>query len=100
MKVYVVTINEVSGFEQFDHDPYVFAKKEDARALLSEARDEAIEEYMEDGDEDCPCAIDKDTEDYFALYDQDNGWSHTHYEVSVCECEIRCLGTDSRMLNQ
>lgn len=90
MKVYVLTINEVSEFEQFDHDPEAFAKKEDARKMLAKARADAIGDYLEeDDDEDCSCAIDKDTDDYFALYSQTEGWSHTHYEASVTECEVQ-----------
>ena len=37
-RVYVLTINEVSEFEQFDHDPVVYESREKARALLAKAR--------------------------------------------------------------
>ena len=86
-KVFVLTINEVSEFEQFDHDPVVYESREEARALLAEAKEEAISDYI---DEDNPvCVIDKDTPDYFSLYNEEEGWSHTHYEVSITECVIQ-----------
>ena len=85
MKVYVVTINEVSEFEQFDHEPTVFKDKKDAIAFLKRARKDAIAEYIE---EDNGFSIDKDTDCYFALFNSAEGWSHTHYEVSVDECEV------------
>lgn len=86
-KVYVVTINEVSEFEQFDHDPIVYDNREAARALLKKAKEDAIADYCDE--EDNGMAIDADLEDYFALYSCDEGWSHTHYEVQVTECEIQ-----------
>ena len=88
-KVFVVVINEVSEFEQFDHDPEVYEEREKARELLAKARQDAINEYLDEEDEDSFCTIDKDTPDYFALYDSEQGWSHTHYEVSITECEIQ-----------
>ena len=86
MQVYVVTINEVSDFEQFDHEPYVFLNLDDARKFLSGAKEEAISDYMEDSDEDMK--IDKNKPDYFCLYSEAGGWSHTHYEVEITKCEV------------
>ena len=86
-KVFVLTINEVSEFEQFDHDPVVYESREEARALLAEAKEEAISDYI---DEDDPvCVISNDKPDYFSLYNEEEGWSHTHYEVSITECVIQ-----------
>lgn len=86
MKVYVLTINEVSEFEQFDHDPLVYDNIEDARLVLSSARENALEEYFDEDEGDV--AIDKDREDYFALFNREEGWSHTHYEAQITECEV------------
>ena len=85
--VFVLTINEVSEFEQFDHDPVVYESREKARALLVKAKMDAIEDYIDE--EDPAYVIDKDTPDYFSLYNEQEGWSHTHYEVSVTECVIQ-----------
>ncbi len=86
-KVYVLTINEVSEFEQFDHDPVVYEDREEARALLAKAKEEAIKDYVDD--EDFPCTINNDKPDYFSLYSEDEGWSNTHYEVTITECTIQ-----------
>ncbi len=91
-KVYVVTINEVSDFEQFDHTPVVFSKREDAEKYLAQAKKEAIEDYEPDdkgeSEEECGMCISADQPDYFALY-EGNSWSETHYEVTIDECEIQ-----------
>lgn len=85
--VYVLTINEVSEFEQFDHEPVVYEKREKARALLAKARGDAIEDYIDE--EEPAYVINNDTPDYFSLYNEQEGWSHTHYEVSITECIIQ-----------
>jgi len=84
-EVFVVTINEVSKQEEFEHDPQVFENIEDARDLLKKAKESAIKEYI---DEDAGISIVSDNPDYFALC-ADEGWSLTHYEVTVTACKIQ-----------
>lgn len=86
-KVFILTINEVSEFEQFDHDPVAYESREEARALLKSARTSAIREYIDE--ENLDISIVKDTPDYFSLCNQNEGWGYTHYEVSITECVIQ-----------
>ena len=89
-KVWVVTRNEVSDFEEFEYEPKVFCDRESARKYLAELRKNGIEEYIGEGkDKDDSYAICADSKDRFQLYDKEQGWSHTHYEISIFEC-----GTD------
>ena len=85
-KVFVVSINEVSDFEQFDHEPEVFEKLVDAQEYFNSAKEDAKKDYI-DGD-DGDMVVDKESDTYFCLYNQEEGWSHTHYEVQIDEKEI------------
>lgn len=85
-KIFILTINEVSEFEQFDHDPVPYENREEARAHLKSAKESAIREYIDE--EDPGICIVQDTPDYFSLCSQNEGWGYTHYEVTITECTI------------
>lgn len=87
-KIYVVTINEVSEFEQFDHKPETFEDINDAKEYLKDAKESAKREYLSD-EEETGNRIDTENDTYFALYNYYEGWSHTHYEVELTECTIQ-----------
>ena len=81
MKVYVLTINEVYDYEEFNHNPRVFMKREDAIAELNDIKEEAKEEFAEDFDQF------DDGENGFEMY-ADGRYSEGHYSVYVHEVEV------------
>lgn len=80
-KVYIITIDEVYDFENFLHDPMVFADEQKAREEFERIKANAKEEYKDKYEE----VEEGDT--YFEMY-AEGYFSEGHYAVHLYEKEI------------
>ena len=80
-KVYIITIDEVYDFENFPHEPLVFANEEKAKAEFESIKESAKTEYgnkfneVEEGDT------------YFEMY-AEGYFSEGHCAVHLYEEEV------------
>ena len=81
MKLFIITINEVCDFVNYDHAPVVCFTLKDAKKELSGIFKEAKKEYK--GEE---VTIEKG-EKSFSVY-ADHSWSESHYEAVINEVEV------------
>lgn len=80
-KVYIITIDEVYDFENFHHEPMVFADEKKAREEMARIINEAKEEYKNKFNEV------EEGETYFEMY-AEGYFSEGHYAVHLYEKEI------------
>jgi hypothetical protein len=80
-KVYIITIDEVYDFENFPHEPMVFADEKKAREEMARIIDEAKEEYKDKFNEV------EEGETYFEMY-AEGYFSEGHYAVHLYGKEV------------
>ena len=81
MKLYIITINEVCDFVNYDHAPVVCFTLKDAKKELAGIFKEAKAEYK--GEE---ITIERGKKS-FSVY-ADHSWSESHYEAVINEVDV------------
>lgn len=84
--VYVVTINEVNGFDDYLHSPKVFSKREDAVLYLKNSYEETCDEYGIGLEED-DTFVSEFSETCASIY-EDGRYSENHWSITLDEVEI------------
>lgn len=84
MKVYVIIMDEVYGFENYVHTPEAYLNKETALKALDDWKDDLKADYadeLEDG------WVYEDGEMYCEVY-EDGNYSENHYTIYLKEVEV------------
>ena len=81
MKIYVIVTDEVYDFENFDHKPIAFTKRELAEKEMDAIREGVKEEFENDFDTFV------DGKDGFEMYN-DGCYSEGHYSATIYEIDL------------
>ena len=82
MKIYVIITDEVYEFENFEHAPIAFYKREDADAELNSIKEQVKEEFKNEFE-----TFDE-TKNGFEMY-ADGYYSQGHYTAYIYEVEVK-----------
>ena len=89
MKLYIITINEVCDFVNYDHAPVVCFTMKEAKKELSSIFKDAKKEF-----EDEDVEIDRGKKS-FSIYLK-GSWSESHYEAVINEVEVELPATKKK----
>ena len=82
--IWVMVIDEVCDFVNYQTMPYAYSKEEDARKAFAELKADAMEEYAEVLEEDDWEVIDKTN--YFEMYGEE--YSKDHYRIDLYQINL------------